>query len=95
MSLPFFVLPEEERAEWRGSPVTVEFIKYIDLAEAMCADEIVACVRKGHAKEAEILSGKLEAIQDIKAAMAKRMTPSNTASDDNFVDPAALWSTTK
>lgn len=92
MSLPFFALPEEERAEWRGLPVTVEFIKYVDLAEAMCADSIVASVRKGNAKEAEILSGKLEAIQDIKSALAKRMTVTNTEPDANFVDPAALWS---
>lgn len=94
MSLPFFQLPEEERAEWRGLAVTVEFIKYIELAEAMCADSIVSAVRKGQPKEAEILSGKLEAIQTIKSAIAKRMTASNTVPDANFVDPAALWSVT-
>ncbi len=93
MSIPFFALPEEERAAWRGLPVTVEFIKYINMAEAMCADEIVSCVRKGHSKEAEILSGKLEAIQTIKEALMKRLTNSNVGKDeeDGFVDPAALW----
>jgi len=93
MSLPFFALSEEERAEWRGLPVTSEFIKYIELAEAMCADQIVASVRKGLSKEAEILSGKLEAIQTIKEALAKRMAPANVEQEASFVDPAALWST--
>ncbi len=92
MSLPFFALPEEERAEWRGLPVTSEFIKYIEMAEAMCADAIVSEVRKGRSKEAEILSGKLEAIQDIKDALAKRMTQTSFETEANFVDPAALWS---
>jgi hypothetical protein len=92
MSLPFFALPEEERAEWRGLPVTMEFIKYVHLAEAHCADAIVAAVRKGQAKEAEILSGKLEAIQTIKDALAKRITPVGTDVEETFTDPAALWS---
>lgn len=92
MSLPFFALSEEERAGWRGLPVTAEFIKYIELAEAMCADAIVSEVRKGHAKEAEILSGKLEAIQTIKEALRKRMTPTETEAEEAFTDPAALWS---
>lgn len=92
MSIPFFALPEEERAVWRGLPVTEEFIKYIELAEAMCADSIVSAVRKGQPKEAEILSGKLEAIQTIKEALAKRMTPTEVETEANYVDPAALWS---
>jgi hypothetical protein len=58
----------------------------------MCADAIVAEVRKGRAKEAEILSGKLEAIQTIKDALAKRMTATSFEPEANFVDPAALWS---
>ena len=95
MSLPFFAISEEERAEWRGLPVTAEFIKYIELAEAMCADSIVAAVRKGFGKEAEILSGKLEAIQTIKEALAKRMTPTAAEAEEAFTDPAALWSNSK
>lgn len=94
MSLPFFQLPEEERAEWRGLPVTAEFIKYLDVAEALCAGSIISAVRGGKAKEAEILSGKLEAIQTIRDALAKRMTPTNVEVDAAFVDPAALWSVT-
>jgi len=93
MTLPFFALPEEERAEWRGLPVTTEFIQYINLAEAQCADSIVAAVRKGLAKEAEILSGKLEAIQTIKQALAIRITPTGTQPEEEFRDPASLWST--
>lgn len=92
MSLPFFALPEEERAEWRSLSVTAEFIQYIHLAEAQCADSIVAAVRKGLAKEAEILSGKLEAIQTIKQALAIRMTPTGTVTEEEFKDPASLWS---
>jgi hypothetical protein len=87
----FLLASDADRASWREIPQTKDFMDYLDWEESRCADGILSAVRQGHPKEAEILSGKLEAIQELIKVMWYREQPKE-APDEPFVDPAALWS---
>lgn len=87
----FFELPMAELSAWKEQAITKEFYRYLDIAEASCADQILANVRLGKSKEAEILSGKLEAFQELKSAMERAgVVPLLPEAEDEFHDPAEL-----
>jgi hypothetical protein len=86
----FFALEASDRSSWRGTEITKAFLEYLDMKEASCADEILSNVRKGRAKEAEILSGKLEAYQELKSALYQDGHTAKIEVEEEFIDPAAL-----
>lgn len=91
MTQAFLQASAGDLASWREVPLTRAFAEYLDVAEAQCADSIIAHVRAGKTREAEVLSGKLEAIQQIKAMVWERPALASVPDEeDDFRDPAAL-----
>ncbi len=91
MTPAFLQASAGDLASWREVPLTKAFAEYLDVMEAMCADSIIAHVRAGKGLEAQVLSGKLEAIQQLKAVVWERALPvASPDEDDDFRDPAAL-----
>ena len=90
--MPKFLLASPtDLASWRAVPLTEAFAEYLDLMEAACADSVIAHVRAGKIVEAQVLAGKLEAIQQLKGAVWERgATAPVELEDDDFRDPAAL-----
>lgn len=88
--IPFLELSEADKASWRDIEITKHFFSYVDMLEASVADNIIANVRKGNAKEAEILSGKLEAYQELKSVIVGHGITALPAAEEEFHDPAEL-----
>jgi len=88
MIAEFLQLPGADLESWREMSITKAFIKLLELEQARCADTILAEVRRGKSKEAEILSGKLEAIGDMITTIMRTEIPTGET-EEPFIDPAA------
>lgn len=86
----FFDASEEERAQWRGHPVTAAFLVWLDEKFAKMADASLAAVRADRLTETKVCLGHLDAIREIRNAIVAP-DPAPEAPEEEFVDPAAIW----
>lgn len=90
--LAFLTAAPEELSAWRETPLTQALIELLASETARCEGTILELVRKGEFPEARMLSGKLEAIRELTAAVSYSPTPQVLAMEEPFIDPAFRWS---
>mgnify|MGYP001609196419 CR=1 FL=1 len=75
IDLAFLRAAPEELSAWREIPLTRALIDMLESETARCEDTILELVRKGEFPEARCLTGKLEAIRELTAAVGYAPTP--------------------
>lgn len=85
------VSPDDLQA-WRSLPITEALASDLDTQLARVADAVIAAIRLDRTTEAKILMGHLDAIQHLIITISARPAVLPQLAD-NFIDPAAIWST--